>query len=41
MSFHDLDISEVKPPTIRKQAGRPRTTRLRKGQSMVTEAKAM
>ena len=32
MSIHDLAISEVKPPTIRKQAGRPRTTRLRKGQ---------
>lgn len=32
MSIHDLAISEVKPPNIRKQAGRPRTTRLRKGQ---------
>jgi hypothetical protein len=32
MSIHDLAISEVKPPNIRKQASRPRTTRLRKGQ---------
>jgi hypothetical protein len=32
ISINDLATSEVNPPTIRKQAGRPRTKRIRKGQ---------